>query len=160
MEGGRSEVAARHAGGGGGGAGAVVVVVVLVAFLGDLRAALIVTLAEEMPVNESLELTGRLKKEVALTPSGLIVNQVYPDHFPAGSPGARILDRVKPEGDPVLEPVVIRAQTSRSRRALNERNLARLRAELPLPKIFVPQLGPRELGDIARLVGAEIRRSA
>lgn len=128
-------------------------------------AALIVTLAEEMPVNESLELTGRLKKEVALTPSGLIVNQVYPDHFPAGSPGARILDRVKPEGDPVLEPVVIRAQTSRSRRALNERNLARLRAELPLPtvivpKIFVPQLGPRELGDIARLVGAEIRRSA
>jgi anion-transporting ArsA/GET3 family ATPase len=128
-------------------------------------AALIVTLPEEMPVNESVELRDRLEKEVLLKPSGVIVNQLYPDHFPAGSPGARILERVRAEGDPVLEPVVIRARASRARRALNDRNLERLRAELPfptviIPKIFVPQLGPRELGDITRLVGAAIGRSS
>jgi anion-transporting ArsA/GET3 family ATPase len=127
-------------------------------------AAIVVTLAEEMPVNESIELTARLKRECGLGVSGLIVNQVYPDHFPSGSPAARILERLKPAAD-VAEPVAVRARTSRARRALNERYLTNLRETLPLPttivpKIFVPQLGPKEIADVARLIGAEIGRAS
>ena len=127
-------------------------------------AAIVVTLAEEMPVNESIELAARLQREVGMGPVGLVVNQVYPNHFPAGSPGARVLDRLEPSGDKLLEAVALRAHMSRARRALNERYLARLRKELPLPttiapKLFVPQLGPKEIGELVRLVGAEIGRS-
>ena len=127
-------------------------------------AAVVVTLAEEMPVLESIELTARLKREANLAPSGLIVNQVYPDHFPAGSPAARVLDKLQPAAD-VAEPVAVRSRTMRARRRLNERYLARLRESLPLPttivpKIFVPHLGPKEVADVARLVGAEIGKAS
>src|SRR5262249_3232872 len=122
-------------------------------------AAVVVTLAEEMPVTESIELTPRLRREANLAVAGLGVNPVYPAHCPSGSLAARILDRLHP-GTDLVEPVRVRARTNQSGRALNERYLARLRETLPLPttivpKIFVPQLGPKELGEIARLVGVE-----
>jgi anion-transporting ArsA/GET3 family ATPase len=137
-------------------------------------ATVIVTLAEEMPTNETLELAARLSRDVGMTPSALVVNQLYPDRFPAGSVPARVLERAlagqgprqraERAEDPVLGPVVARARMARERRALNDRYLARLAAELPLPTVhvpmlFVPTLGPAEIERIARSLGAAMPRS-
>ena len=119
-------------------------------------AAIIVTLAEEMPVNEAIELEDKLTA-IGIVPQHVIVNQIYPDHFPAGSPVGKVLDALV--GDhalpsPLAE-LTSHSQLSRDRRALNVRYLAELRARAKapvheLPMIFTPQLTPaqvRSLGD-------------
>lgn len=118
-------------------------------------AAVLVTLAEEMPVNEALELEAHLVK-LGISPQQLVVNQVYPDHAPAGSPTERVLDALvaaPAPGSPLAE-VIEHASLSRDRRRLNERYLAELRRRtktplLELPMLFAQALGPahvRELG--------------
>jgi anion-transporting ArsA/GET3 family ATPase len=130
-------------------------------------APIIVTLAEDMPTNESIELATRLTKEAQIRPQGLIVNQIYPDRFPAGTPPARVLSRLvdagSAAGDAVVAPIVERARMERSRRAMNDRYLKRLATELPLPtvelpKLFVSALGPREVAEMSRRLGAEMSR--
>jgi anion-transporting ArsA/GET3 family ATPase len=120
----------------------------------------LVTLAEEMPVNEALELEGKLG-ELGIAPQRLIVNQVYPDHAPAGTPVEKVLDALL--GDPALASplaeAVAHASLSRDRRRLNERYLAELRHRtktplVELPMLFAQTLGPlhvQQLGD--RLAG-------
>lgn len=120
-------------------------------------AAVLVTLAEEMPVNEAIELDAKLR-ELGIVPQHIVCNQVYPEHFPAGSPVARVLDTLA--ADPALRSplreVVEHAKLSRDRRALNERYLEELRrrAQTPvheLPILFAPTLGPahvRALGEM------------
>src|SRR5262249_36827169 len=123
-------------------------------------APLLVTLAEEMPTNESIELAAQLERGSGMRAAGRVGDQVYPDHFPTGSIAARALKALLEDAQ---DPLVQRARMSAARRTLNERYLARLRRELPLPttlmpKIFVPQLGPKELEHIAARLGAEIDR--
>jgi anion-transporting ArsA/GET3 family ATPase len=118
-------------------------------------AAVVVTLAEEMPVNEALELEAQLGV-LGIAPQRLVVNQLYPDHAPAGSPIARVLDTLVADpalGSPLAE-VIEHARLSRDRRRLNERYLAELRRRtktpaIELPMLFAPTLGAaqvRELG--------------
>ncbi len=118
-------------------------------------AAILVTLAEEMPVNEAIELEQKLAA-LGITVQHVVCNQIYPEHFPAGSPVAKILDALVGEaklGSPLRE-VIAHASLSRDRRALNARYLAELksRATAPvheLPIVFAPVLSPadvRELG--------------
>jgi anion-transporting ArsA/GET3 family ATPase len=109
-------------------------------------ATILVTLAEEMPVNEAVELETKLTK-LGIVPQQLIANQIYPDRFPAGSPMARVLDALisSPGGSPLVE-LAEHASLSRDRRALNTRYLAELRkrAKTPvseLPILFAPKLG-------------------
>ena len=116
-------------------------------------AAVLVTLAEEMPVNEACELEAKLIA-LGIVPQQLVCNQIYPNHVPAGSPVARVIDAVAtgPLESPLRE-VIAQASLSRDRRALNERYLAELRrrAKTPvgeLPMIFTPTLG---LADVAAL---------
>ncbi|HEY0252560.1 MAG TPA: ArsA family ATPase [Kofleriaceae bacterium] len=108
--------------------------------------AIIVTLAEEMPVNEAIELEQKLTA-MGIVPQHVICNQIYPDHFPAGSPVAKVLDAL--EADPSLPSplaeLVSHSRLSRDRRALNSRYLTELRARAKapvseLPIIFTPQL--------------------
>ncbi|MEO6777777.1 MAG: ArsA family ATPase [Kofleriaceae bacterium] len=117
--------------------------------------AIIVTLAEEMPVNEAIELEQKLTA-LGIVPQHVICNQIYPDHFPAGAPVTKVLDALV--ADPALpsplREVESHAQLSRDRRSLSMRYLAelRVRAKAPvieLPIIFTPQLSPvqvRSLG--------------
>lgn len=106
----------------------------------------LVTLAEEMPVNEAIELEAKLS-QLGIVPQHLVCNQIYPQHFPTGAPVSRVLAAL--EADPVLQSplreVVEHATLSRDRRALNERYLAELRrrAKTPvheLPMLFAPSL--------------------
>lgn len=82
----------------------------------------VVTLAEEMPVEESLELRATLEERLGRTPELLVVNGLYPPAPPAES----VLDAAGAAGgsaDPF--------DLWRRRRLLNERELARLRRSWP-----------------------------
>lgn len=118
------------------------------ALLGDPQrtAAVLVTLAEEMPVNEAIELEARLTS-MGIVPQHVVCNQLYPNHFPPGAPVTKVLDTLV--ADPALatplREVTQHASLSRDRRALNERYLGELRkrAKAPvheLPIIFTPTL--------------------
>lgn len=114
-------------------------------------AAVLVTLAEEMPVNEALELEQKLIA-LGIKPERMLVNQVYPEHFPAGAPVTKILDAM-PAGDPLAE----HARLSRDRHALNARYITELtqRTKTPvaqLPMKFVKSLTPTDIQALAALV--------
>jgi anion-transporting ArsA/GET3 family ATPase len=123
--------------------------------------AVLVTLAEEMPVNEAIELEGKLT-ELGIVPQQLLVNQVFPRHFPPGTPVTRVLDALvaeQPHLTSPLEPVTAHAALSRDRRQLNERYLAEIRkrakakvAELPI--VFAPTLGPAEVMQLGERIAA------
>ena len=117
--------------------------------------AVLVTLAEEMPVNEAIELETKLTA-LGIVPQQLLVNQVFPRHFPPGTPVSRVLDALvsEPAGlAPPLAQLAAHAELSRDRRALNERYLGELRARArtkvdELPMLFAPTLG---LADVTQL---------
>ena len=119
--------------------------------------AVLVTLAEEMPVNEAIELETKLTA-LGIVPQQLLVNQMFPRHFPPGTPVSRVLDALVADAPGLTAPlaqVAAHAQLARDRRELNERYLAVLRQRAKtkvdeLPMVFAPQLGPAEvkhLGD-------------
>lgn len=109
-------------------------------------AAVLVTLAEEMPVNEAIELEAKLTT-IGIVPQQVVCNQIYPAHFPAGAPVTRVLDVLAADpalASPLAE-IAQHAALSRDRRALNERYLAELRRRaktpvLELPMLFAPTL--------------------
>ena len=120
-------------------------------------APVLVTLAEEMPVNEAIELEQKLTA-LGIVPQHIVCNQVYPQHFPAGAPVTRVLDALAADPKLVspLREVAEHATLSRDRRLLNERYLAELRkrAKTPiheLPMVFAPSLDAahvRALGEL------------
>ena len=103
-----------------------------------------VTLAEEMPVQEVLELREALLAQVRRVPEALVVNGLYP---PAPAPG-------EAKDNPLVD-------LWRRRRGLNERELERLRAAWDGPRIELPQLpldrGPALIANLQRCLekGAE-----
>jgi anion-transporting ArsA/GET3 family ATPase len=117
--------------------------------------AVLVTLAEEMPVNEAIELETKLTA-LGIVPQHLLVNQIFPRHFPPGTPVSRVLEALvsEPAGlAPPLAQLAAHAELSRDRRALNERYLGELRARArtkvdELPMLFAPTLG---LADVQQL---------
>jgi anion-transporting ArsA/GET3 family ATPase len=109
-------------------------------------AIVVVSLAEEMPANEARELQDKLAL-LGLAPEQLVVNQVYPNRFPQGSPQAKVLATLQADvaAPPALVELGSHGALAQSRRALNERYLAQLshdvRAPLTeLPLLFVPRL--------------------
>jgi hypothetical protein len=88
---------------------------------------LVVTLAEEMPVQEALELAEELERRVGRLPDALAVNALYPP-FHAAARG----------------PAEARALW-RARRAVNDAELRRLRSEWRGPVLELPML-PAEAG--------------
>ena len=97
----------------------------LAGFIGDPRRSAIVTvtLAEEMPVQEALELRAALESRIRRTPDLLVVNGLYPP-----VPAERRAD-VAPGPD-----------LWQRRRAINERELARLAREWRGPRVLLPLL--------------------
>ena len=93
--------------------------------LDPVRTALaLVTLAEEMPANEARELAALLDDQVKLPVANLIINQIYPDRFPAQSAidaVAQALITSKSNADPSSDPLAAlatHANLQRSRRRL------------------------------------------
>lgn len=109
----------------------------------------IVTLAEDLPVNESIELARRAQK-MGLPLGPLIVNALFPPRFRQGAAlqGLSLLRgkdngealRSGPLADPALATLVDSARLAERRRALHDRELERLRRDLPLPQAQLPYL--------------------
>lgn len=98
----------------------------------------VVTQAEEMPVEEALELRTALTQRIGREPEALVVNGLYP-----AAPPARGVD-----GENEL------VSLWRRRRELNERELARLIERWKGPRVELPQLpldrGPALLAALGR----------
>jgi anion-transporting ArsA/GET3 family ATPase len=123
-------------------------------------ALLVVTLAEDLPVAEAVDLHHQNEKLLKLPLAAVVVNQLWPDDF-----GGGIFGTIERSGcahaDAVLEPLCARARITRSRRRLNELYLETLRQEIPapqlhLPLLFRPSFGAEELEDIADLLDAQL----
>ena len=119
----------------------------------------VVTLPEEMPVNETAKLERDLASEVGVQVSRIFCNGLYPERFPEDEAGALIELAAEREG---AVRVACRAAVSESRRARAEREqLARLEelTEAPvttLPFLFEPELGVEEIGVLADAVADEV----
>jgi anion-transporting ArsA/GET3 family ATPase len=125
----------------------------------DRTSMVLVTLAEEMPSNEARELSAMLAEQLGIATAQLVVNQVYPDLFPAGSPPAAVLEALQHDdgGDADLFALAAHGRLAAGRRALNDRYLALLAEsvkapQLQLPRLFVPSIGPSELAELSTMV--------
>jgi len=130
----------------------------------------IVTLAEEMAVSEAIDLYRWTVEDLRLSVERVVVNGVYPDSFEDPALG-RALDQLRQSdgADPGVAPLVRSAQTIRSRRAINQVQLARLEQDLPLPLVQIPHLFRPEVdrdglerivGHLEHVVQADGERSA
>jgi hypothetical protein len=108
-----------------------------------------------MPVNEAIELETKLIA-LGIVPQQVLVNQVFPRHFPPGAPVSRVLDALLAEPaslQPPLAQLAAHAELSRDRHALNERYLTELRARAKakvdeLPMLFAQTLGTAEIAKL------------
>jgi len=102
----------------------------------------VVTTAEEMPVEEALELRTALQQRVRRDPELLVVNGLYPPAPPGSEAGNELVS------------------LWRRRRRLNERELARLRESWPGPRLELPQLpldrGPVLVAALGRCLAGQI----
>jgi anion-transporting ArsA/GET3 family ATPase len=130
----------------------------------------IVSTPEEMPVTETLELTGRLRAETVVDVASVVVNRVLPELFTRGDEevfrAVREPDRAAAlagaVGGPV-EPVLDGAELAVRLRRTRAGHLADLRSGLPdgVELLYVPELfqrthGVRATRQIAESLGAEL----
>jgi anion-transporting ArsA/GET3 family ATPase len=129
-----------------------------------------VTTPEEMPVNETLELTERVKDETTVRMSAVVVNQVLPELF--GQREEEIFEQLRVAeleevlsqraGGPV-EPVLEAARLAVTMRRTRAGHLERLQAGLPpdlpvllLPYQFTRTHGLRTTRQMAQSLGEEL----
>ena len=124
-------------------------------------AMVVVTLAEDLPSNEAVELAAKVRDKVKMPLGALVVNQLYPPRFATG-PSAQALNALPEDvGDGALQPLITAARTAQRRRALNDRYLEQLGRDLPLPQIQLPYLfredfGPEAIDDLARRLDGQV----
>lgn len=129
----------------------------------------IVSAPEEMPVNETLELVGRLGTETNVHLAAVVANRVLPELFGRGE--EEVFDRLEALPEEGLAEVVggpVRQLLDGARMAVSMRrtravHLARLREELPAgtPILYVPYLfqrshGARATSQVAAHLGEEL----
>ncbi len=124
--------------------------------------AVIVTLAEEMPAVEASELATQIKA-LGIPPARVIVNQVAPDHFPSGTPLAKVVAALQaaPALPPALAALASHADMAQGRRALSERYLVEIARTIDAPRRelpFLPRatLEPADIGELSWLVAAAL----
>jgi anion-transporting ArsA/GET3 family ATPase len=124
-------------------------------------AAVIVTLAEDLPSNEAIELSRRATEKVHLPQALLVVNALYPPRFSQGASARALKALPEDVGDAELQPLVTSARTAERRRALNDHYVERLRAELPLPQahlpyLFMPEFGPKAIAELSQRLEGQV----
>ena len=130
----------------------------------------VVATPEEMPVNETIELIGRLQGETTIDVAAVIANRVFPELF--GDSEEATFDRLdSAEGrdalsqifDVGVDVVLTAARVTMALRRSRARHLVRLRQELPegMPLLLVPYLftrshGARTTRQVAELIDQEL----
>ena len=131
--------------------------------LRDRRATAVhlVTLAEEMPVIETLEMRGQLTGALQLPLGYVIANRLHRRHFdPAAVERLRVAATAPAPERALLHCVAERAAEESGWSDINAANLARLHAGIgdaplvELPFLFVEEFGLAELEQVARLLEA------
>lgn len=128
----------------------------------ERTAVVMVTMAEDMPSNEAIELSAQLREHLNLQPSRLIINQLYSDRFPEGSVQSQVLDALEGEElDEELAAVRAHAIQCRARRQLNEGYLRRLSdtikvPQIHLPRLFVPKLSQKDIDGFSEHLASEL----
>jgi anion-transporting ArsA/GET3 family ATPase len=118
-------------------------------------AVVLVTLPEEMPTTETLELAAALRDELHLPLGLIVVNGVLPPLF-SKEERAALLAQGTTAGDAV--DAAIEAGRSRaSREIVQAESLSRLAKELPIKPVFLPLLfedaaNPRAIAELAKRV--------
>jgi anion-transporting ArsA/GET3 family ATPase len=141
----------------------------LVEILSDpVRTGLVITATpEEMPVNETIELAERLKKETVVDLAAVVVNRVLPELF--GRAEEEVFDRLA-AGDELPEvvgadvtPIVEASRLAVTLRRSRAEHLDHLRESLPpdlpllyLPYLFVRSHGMRSTRQAAEALAAEL----
>ena len=120
----------------------------------DRSRVMLVTLAEETPVNEVVETAFALEDRVGVDLGPVVVNGLYPvleglDADPEAVAAAAGVTLFAGEADVLRQAADFRGR----RQALQREQLARLAAALPLPQLHLPSLFTVDLGpgDIDRL---------
>jgi anion-transporting ArsA/GET3 family ATPase len=122
----------------------------------DMTGVAIVSIPEEMPVNESASLEETLTSELGMAVDRVYMNALYPERFAKGE--ASELERAVDEADGAAK-AAVRAALSEYRRSRSQRaQLQRLKRAVSspvktLPFIFKPQL---DIPSLERLSGALI----
>lgn len=116
-------------------------------------ALVIVTLPEEMPVTEAIELDQQLREQVGLAPAALVVNAMPERRFD-GAETARLGELAA--GPPPAGPAARAARLQAVRAESAERDLERARAALALPTTLLPLLAAPAWGaaEVAVLASA------
>lgn len=120
-----------------------------------ITGAVLVASPEEMPVNETIELVGRIQSETVVDVAAVVVNRVLPELF--GRAEEEIFDRLRQDDGVALvdaaidgksKPVFDAASLAVTLRRTRAGHLARLRDELPqgLPLLYLPELFTRAHG--------------
>jgi anion-transporting ArsA/GET3 family ATPase len=114
-----------------------------------------VALPEEMPVTETIELQGKLRKAIDRDLEAIVVNAVRPKRFTKAD-----LDRIGPlrTDDGALGRAAVQAATFSARRSAGEQSqLRRLRKAADAPVVTLPYLFERDLDlDDLELLAAEL----
>jgi anion-transporting ArsA/GET3 family ATPase len=135
--------------------------------------AVVVTTPEEIPVDETLDLAGRLRDETVVDLAAVVVNRVLPELFTRGE--EELFGRLQsPEGVAALEravgasvaPVLDGATLAVRLRRTRAEHLAKLRNDERLADtelVYVPELFQRSHGlraahQVAEALGAELER--
>lgn len=113
----------------------------------------VVTLPEEMPVNETVELIHSVDSELHLPVAQVIINAMLPPLFSQQERAALMMPRkldLDSEGDAAIAAGARRA----AREMVQAQSLGRLHQELKAPKVFLPYLfdGAETLGSLRELV--------
>src|SRR4051794_10564248 len=105
-----------------------------------------VALAEEMPVNETLELQDKLVDAVGAELDAIVVNGVYPERF-SGDEADRLRELAARNGHAPRRTAAVRAALAAADRASGQRqHLRRLRRNARAPVLTLPYLFEEELG--------------
>jgi anion-transporting ArsA/GET3 family ATPase len=130
----------------------------------------IVTTPEEMPVNETIELVGRVKAETRIEVAAIVVNRVLPELFSGAD--EEVFERLREPavtarlagvaGGPVA-PVLEAARLAVTLRRTRAGHLEHLRASVDpsIPLLYVPYLftrghGLRTTGQVGEALSAEL----
>ena len=140
--------------------------------LGDPRTTgvAIVTTPEEMPVNETIDLQGRLEAETNVDLAAVVVNRVLPELFGRGE--EQVFDRLwDPDvlevldgelggpAEPLLQGARMEVTLRRTRASHLERLRTGIRPEIPmlyLPYLFARTHGLRSTRQLAEALSAEL----
>ena len=98
---------------------------------------LAVALAEEMPVNETIELGERLRAELGIDVDAVVVNGLYPERFTVAE-----AERMQSVDGPAVEAALAEHRRARTQRA----ELRRLRKAVEMPVATLPFLFQADLG--------------